>query len=354
MTQMPGRKLDSPVAASVFVLIQTKRKRRMITDIVRKITGGRFTAVPVFLFCMLMWFLTTDGGNMPGQTEGLLTYVTGGYLPWLSSSRWVGLLLFSVTGFLLYEVHMLYSLIKVRTSFHLVTFLFLAAILPVQEPSAGHYASACLLFAVVHLFYATFKMENPFKIFQTGCYLSLAMMFYPPAIYLVPFFLLGIFTLNMMNLKAFCAFMLGLLFPFWTVFVVAFMLDDLAFFTTLAEDFAITDAFAFSAYSLTDWLALGYMFLLALCSSVYLMLSDTEEKTATRSFLYFFFTYTLACFVLIALFPADLYPLLFMQMPFTSVLAARFFVQSGKVVSSVLFIAFAIMGLALAVCRLTL
>lgn len=326
----------------------------MITDIVRKITGGRFTAVPVFLICMLMWFLTTDSGHMQGQTEGLLPHVTGGYMPWLTSSPIMGLLLFLATGFLLYEVHMLYSLIKMRTSFHLVTFLFLAAVIPVQEPSAGHYAAVCLMSAVIHLFYATFKAGNTFKIFQTGCYLSLAMMFYPPAIYLAPFFMLGIFTLNMMNLKTCCAFIMGLLFPFWTVFVVAFVMDDLSFFVTLAEDFAITDAFDFTEYAVTDWLMLAYMFLLSLCGSIYLMLSDTEEKTSTRSFLYFFFTFTLACFVLIALFPADLYQLLFLLMPFTSVLAARFFVQSGTVVSSVLFIAFAIMGLALAVCRLTL
>ena len=330
-------------------MIERHRKRnahkQTMIEALRKITSNRYIAMFMLIACMAMWF--SGSGEIPSaQSHGGLAYdFIKDRFAWAATSKAISLLLFLAACFMLYEINMMFSIIKVKTSFHLTLFLFIAAALRFNDMTAGHYSAIFIMLSILFLFYATFKAEHNFKIFQTGAYLSVASVFYAPSLWLIPVYLLGIAYLNMMNIKSFWAFIVGLIFPYWIISGICLYTDNWQMLPQILTELHPEHFFNLTSVGMTDAIAACYMLSLTLCGAIYIGMSSTEEKTATRSFLHFFLFCSFACFLLMLIYPEDIRSILFMQAPFTSIMAARFFVQASGKASPVILATFIAAGI---------
>lgn len=199
-------------------------------------------------------------------------------------------LLFGVASvYLLVELNNAFSLLGRRTNFHAVLF----PLMWMSVPQGAHLAeSALLAFALLWTVYFLFRSYQAVvpvgRVFCLFLIISATSLLIPQVLWTAPFFYFFLMIFKALEPRSFFAGIIGLLFPYWLLFVYAFYEEDLELFYTPLRVLADYDGIGSGALPIGGWVSLGFISLLSGVGAVYATINGFHDKIRTRVFLRFF------------------------------------------------------------------
>ena len=280
------------------------------------VATGRFTLPVVCLVCILLWLFQANSWSEAGS-----------------------FVIAVLTGYLMIEANVTFLLIRVRTMLPVCIYWFLLAVMGFLHPFQwSHLAVPAFVSAVFSLFYSYDSSHLVFPIFHTFFFLSLGSLVFPQLLYYALPFLFGALVFRSFPVKGFFAALLGLLAPYWLLFGHAFWYGEMQLFYEPFQELFRFYPIDWSEVQMVEWISWGVVIALQTVSSVHYFMVAYQDKTRTRSFLFFWLYIGIFTAVFGLLQPCHLSVLLPLQLICTSFLAAHLFTLTKNRFSSVLFV----------------
>lgn len=279
--------------------------------------------------------------NLQADNSGysLWNAATSVFIPeW--ASRLISFLLYAIIGYFLIEMNNTFAFIRMRASVQTsLYFLFITVCPAMHLLYAGDVAAVAFLLSIYFLFKSYQQINPSGNLFYSFVFMGAGSLLFPQLLFFIPIWLIGSYNFKSLNLRSFCASLIGLSLPYWFLFGHAIFHQkmDLAYqpFIELATFHPID---LLNGVNLWEKITLGYMFILFLVSTIHCFITGYEDKIQTRAYLNFLILLNFAIFGFTALQPAhcmDLMPILFIG---TSILIAHLFVLSNNRLSNLFFI----------------
>lgn len=284
----------------------------MFHHLQQRIVKAKTTFPVMAVFAFVCWCL---GIEWPLDADVLLSGWWGEWTCPAWAAEGTNLLLCLLALYLLAELNNAYSLVGRRTMLHGLFFLLLWT----AAPFAGHCVEAnltlCLLLASLGQLFGSFQQRQAsFSLFNLFLFTGLGSMVCPPVWGLVPLLFVASWFFQSLTVRSFCAGLLGLLCPYWMLFVFAFCTDRLKLFANLFHSFTPSLLSGYGSVSPMAWTLWGGSWVLFFGSLGYVLYHYGRYKIRTRLFLAFLLWWTLAMGLLWVLVPPAgnaLFPLFF-------------------------------------------
>lgn len=302
----------------------------------QRIIKGKVFFPMAVAFAILLW-----SKNLPWQSGEILFLEDwgGGYLipTWIAGT--ICLLGCFTATYLLADLNHNYSLMGIRTTFPCSLFLLLWASTTIFSHSIeGNILLCCF---AIEIFYLFGCYQQPLSIGQTfllfltvgiGNIVSKEHFIYAPLYYLLLVFFQGL------SVRSFFAGLVGFILPYWWIFAFAFWSDEMSVFSQLNSSLEIFDKRTYTFISPIEWILLGYIAILSISGSIYLLRNDFQNKLRTRALLQALLIWI--CYSSIALFllPAKYETLLPAIYWGTAIIGGHMFSHSSNKISNWCFI----------------
>ena len=280
------------------------------------VATGRFTLPVVILVCLLLWILSL------GSYRELFT-----------------LLVFALTGYMIIETNIAFTLIRTRTTLTVCIFWLLTSIMSFLHPFEWHNLSAlAFILSVFHLF-KSYESAHPARyIYHCFLFLSAGSIVFPQLLFFTPIFYAGSVVFCTLNSKSFWAGILGIFTPYWILFCYAFIFERMDLFYLPLQELVQFQSIDYSCIPLFSLISWGVATTLQLVSHIHYFQISYQDKTRTRIFLLFliyagFFT---TLFMLVQ--PHHLSALLPIQTVCTAFLTGHLFTLTRNKFSGIFFI----------------
>ncbi|MBR5803389.1 MAG: hypothetical protein IKY31_03485 [Bacteroidaceae bacterium] len=301
----------------------------------QRIIKAKTTFPLMMVFALLLWFM---GIEWPLNS---MTTISGWWGN-ISCPTWItegaNLLLCLYILYQLAEVNNAYSLVKRRTMLHGIIFMLLWVSAPFSCHSIEANLLLCSLLTSISFLFRSFQQrESSVEIFNLFLFLGLSSVIALPTLCLIPLFYMAMWFFQSLSIRSFFAGLIGILWPYWILFVYALSADKLPLFTDLFDSF--THAMGhYADIPLMAWVLYGVSLVLFICSFAYISYQYGRYKIRTRLLLSFLLWWTFFMMVMWILFPlsyALFFPILFMSV---SILAGHLFSHTTTRLSSILFL----------------
>jgi len=210
----------------------------------------------------------------------------------------------------LYLLHLngKYIIIKQRTYLPVLFFILTsAAFIPIQRINPAIFASFFIVLALDHIF-ATYQKSDPLdNLFRAGISLSIASMFYAPALSVYLLLFIGLSILRSFSFREWFVSLLGIALPWGVLLLVNFWFDiDFSAITNLLKSNLITE----TESSIDDLIPIVFTAVIGiptLVALVYMIPSMASQKISVRKYQNIFFWMLLICGVTFAFIPTCSY-----------------------------------------------
>lgn len=313
----------------------------------QRIIKAKMTFPVMAVFALVLWCM---GVEWPLDNEVILS----GWWGTFSAPAWIvegsNLLLCLLALFMLAELNNAYSLVSRRTMLHGLFFLLLW----VSVPWVSHCVEAnlllCFLLKTVISLFEGFQKYHPVgTLFSLFLFVGLSSLICLPVLLLAPLLYITAWFFQSLSVRSFFAGLMGLLAPYWVLFVYVFCTDRLDLFTALFSSFLPSFFTGYAQIDSLSWAVWGYSLLLFLSSLGFVMYRYGRYKIRTRLFLAFLLWWLFALALLWVMMPAVgmwLFPILFASV---GLLVAHQFSESFTRVSNICFLVLLLSLIALSV-----
>lgn len=283
----------------------------------REITTGRVTLPVAIFLCLILWGINFS-----------------------SLSHIASFAIYALVGYLLIELNTTFSIIRTRTSMPVVLYWLIMAICLFFHPFEWINIIPLVFIIAIPQLFITYERENNTKfIFNAFFILSIGSFAFPQILYFTIPFLIGMKMFRSLTGQTFFVSILGLLLPYWFLFCYAFLTDHLEVFQTSILSLYPVSPIAYSGIQIEILVAAGVITLLSLISTVHYLIVSYQDKTQTRIYYSFFILLEVCIYIIGALQPQHLLPLLLMQIIIASVLVSHLIVLSHTRFSLIMLIA---------------
>lgn len=227
---------------------------------------------------------------------------------WLSNDviygKIIAFIVMLISGFYLLQINSKHIVIKQRT--YLLSFLYfviVSSFISIQQINPAVFASFFIVLVFDHLFSIYHKENVLDNLFRAGFYISIASLFYAPAILYFIALLLSIVSIRSFNIREWFASFFGLITPWFFYFFYHYFVNndlmaivrtlDLNLFTEVNND---TNNFLL-------YLFYSYNFLLFIVSGLFLVKTISTQKISVRKFHGSFFLFNLVSIAIVVLIP---------------------------------------------------
>lgn len=295
--------------------------RRRVT-IQRIVATGGFTLPVAIVLSGLFWVLNAEGWSE--LFTAILTFVT---------------------GYLIIELNISYSLIRTRTSFHVTLYAIFSAISLFLHPFETLWYTIPLFFIALHQLFRTFESDNKVtSLFHSFLFLAIAILLDPHFLIFLPLFWLGMFLFNAQSGKSFFATLLGLVTPYWLLLAYAMLQDDFSYFVSFSSSVTTLSPFCYSVLpSLPQLLLMGSILFLTLICALYYLNHTYLDKSRTRTYFYFLLLCQVTFYSAMVIFPLQTILFYALSLPISALVAAHFFTLTHNRFSNLFFIAIFVM-----------
>lgn len=215
----------------------------------------------------------------------------------------ISLALILFVSFLIQQINISFSLIKVRTKLPALVFILLVGgLTPMHTLHPVHLAAVLLMLSIYSIFSAFNNPEPVTHFFNTGLFLSIGSLFYLNLTALLPAFFIAVSILRREpQFRDYLALFIGFIVPWLFAFSYLFFTDRIAETLAIFSDSILTQVNHFNK----DYLLLGYSGIIALLTiigSFKMMQLYDSSKVSTRKYfqvLFVFFAFTMLCFALV-------------------------------------------------------
>lgn len=249
-----------------------------------RLATGSLPLLVASLVAVAYWWLVPSGAPLAVSGtcwEALATCIPG-YV-W----RIGGFVLY-VSGVLaLAGVTVHHALIRVYSTFYLSLFVVFSAVALPHTLHAGSVLVCCLLAMFFFLFHTYQRVEPVEIVFQGFFAYGIATLFFPPAIWYLPFLLIMQSWFHRVTVRVLFAMLVGAMLPYWFLFAYAYTADDMDFFVTLLRDAVAFMPIDYTVLAPMQIAGLGVAVLLTGWSCVLYAASSYHDKIRTRTFIYY-------------------------------------------------------------------
>ncbi len=208
------------------------------------------------------------------------------------------------TIYLLAELNHNYSLMGFRTTFPCSLFLLLwVSSTSFSHSIEGNILLCCFAIEIFSLFgcyQQPLSIGQTFLLFLTvgtGSIISCEHIIYVPIYYTLLAFLQGL------SIRSFFAGLAGLIFPYWWLFACLFFTDNMNIFPQFNIQPELLSEGVHVSFLPMEWTLSGYIALLFICGSIYLLKNDFQNKLRTRAYLHALLIWTCYSAAILFLFP---------------------------------------------------
>jgi hypothetical protein len=277
---------------------------------------GRLTLPVTILVCLSLWAFTF------GQWTDLFSLGT-----------------VACIGYLMIEANTTFTLIRTRTSLPVSIYSMLATALFFLHPWEWDTCVPLTFILAVFLFFRSYESPNPVvSIYNTYLAIGTCSLVFPPIVYYVPLFFLGMIPFRSLNGKSFCALLLGLATPYWFLLGYACWTDNIQCFLYPLKEMVTFVPISYQSiplHEIASWIVVG---LLLTISSIHYFHRPYADKTRTRIFHSFLIYAGWWTTLLSVLMPAQLHALLPIQGICAAFLCGHLFTLTRNLFSGIFFI----------------
>lgn len=311
-----------------------------------QITAWRWTLPTVIFVCTLCWVLTSL--LLPGLIRS--EELSRGNSLWPSfhtlltsywSERLASFLVYAVIGYSLIELNNRFTIIRMRASVQTSIYFLLVTVCPEMHLlHSGDLAAMTSLISIFFLFNSYQKSHAASDLYYSFLFIGAGSLLFPQLTFFSVLWLLEAQRFQSLNLRSFCAAILGWMTPYWLLFGHAFFYDRMElFYRPFIELATFEQAFQFQQLHSWELSMLGYLFLLFIVSTGHYFASSHQDKIRTQAYLQFLIDWAFCCFIFIALQPRHTLSLLPSLIISNSILTGHLFVLTDSKASNLFFIA---------------
>ncbi len=251
----------------------------------------------------------------------------------------LGFIIIVANGFILSRINTEFIFIKIRTYLPSVIYIFIiCSLLPLQYFSPALPGSLAIIYAF-NRYFQTYKSEKlSFRYFEASFVLALGSLFYAQTIYFLFISWVCLAILRPFYWREWLFTILGFLSPYFFVFTFLYVFknDPLYIFYQLRDCLLFTpETYKFNVI---EYIYLGYIGLLILVSSVFLIQLIRKKKIHSRKFFTVFFWFFLLSLVVYFLLPSGIDMFFFIAVPSIYVIAHFFALMKKTGVGNILFV----------------
>lgn len=215
----------------------------------------------------------------------------------------LSLILVLFTGFLIQQISISFSLIKVRTKLPALVFILLTGGLTPLHTLHPVYLAGVLLMLSIYSIFSVFNNSEPVThFFNAGLFLSIGSLFYFNLLALLPALFIAVSVLRREpQFRDYFAMFIGFLVPWLFAFSYLFFTDRITDTITIISNNILTPVNHFNK----NYLLLGYSGIIALLTiigSFKMMQLYDSSKVSTRKYfqvLFIFFVFSMICFAFV-------------------------------------------------------
>lgn len=308
------------------------------------IATGRWTLPVVILLSGFCWMLSAL--LVPNN----LWAIQNDYPTWLNSDlqqqlptgvgQLISMVIYGVVGYFLIELNNAFALIRTRATVQTSLYFTIVAICPfIHHLSAGCIASLALLIAIFFLFRSYQSRTSSGYLFHSFAFIGLGSLVLPQLLFVTPIWFVGAVMFQSLSPRSLFAALLGVCFPYWFLFCLAFVTDNMTLFYQPFTELVNLSPISYLEYlTWSEVATLGYIILLFIAALVHRTINGHKNNIRTSAYLDFLNTLTFFLLVLTALQPSlgtELLPTLIL---ITSVLTGHIFAMTNTKASNRFFI----------------
>ena len=240
---------------------------------------------------------------LPG-TAAIIATVWIGVALGLGQNIWAELVGTAIATLLMVELNNTNVLMRTYSRMVSCSFLVLFTMFSLPSPSASAILTSIAFIACYLLMWACYQQhDSQGRTFYGFACIGLASLAFIQVGYLVPllWFILGAFA-NAMNVRSFCASLLGLAVPYWFAAVVCFITGHTDWLISHLSSFIdYQPLWHYGQITVKQLVNLSFITLLAIVGTVHFMRNSSGDKIRTRKVYESFIlanTYTFVCLIL--------------------------------------------------------
>ncbi|MDR2915504.1 MAG: DUF6427 family protein [Tannerella sp.] len=215
----------------------------------------------------------------------------------------IGLLLLTLTAFVMQRISDIEMLIRERTRLPFMLFMLListnAGLLPFREVSV---VLLCLVFMIYELFNSYQSPEATGKLFNAGVLVGTAGLFMPQVLWFVPLLWIGMYQFRSLSFRSFMASLIGLLIIYWFVLAWCVWKHDFSMFVSLFS--SLMDFELFSIAISFQYYQIGFIgiVLLLIMALFHIKIDAFNNSVRVRQMLFFLLNMSVWSLILIFLY----------------------------------------------------
>ena len=283
---------------------------------------------------------TPPPDSLVGEETGLWYFLP--LQTWLS--QWarlgirVGLMVLSV--FLLAELNNSFVLLRVRSRMISALYALLIMASVTLHPLQPASVVAPIIISAYFLLFGVYQISHAvYPTFFFFLLVSLCSLVSPKFLFMTPIFWACLIHLRAFSFKVFLASIMGLLIPYWFLFLYSLaQMDELSVFRLPLQQLCQLPLPDYSVVSLSQWLVLACAFLLFLVGWINFVATAYLDKTRVRITYNIVIIVGVAAFLLVALQPQCFNSLFILCVIHSAILSGRYFAQDESKFANILFI----------------
>ena len=266
--------------------------------------------VMIILLTALMWIKSFFSDQAyPFYFDSIKMPFYASITSWLSSNILYGRILAFIvmlfTGFYLLQINSKHIIIKQRT--YLPAFFYLVLIssfTPLHQINPAVFASLLIVFVLDHIL-AIYHKENVLdNLFRAGFYISIASLFYAPAILYFIALLLSVISIRSFNLREWFAPFFGLITPWLFYFFYHYFVNNDFFTIYRTLNLNLFTEVNNDSNGVLLYILYAYGTLLFIITGFFLVNTLPTQKISVRKFHGAFFWFNLVSIAIIILIPS--------------------------------------------------
>ena len=199
---------------------------------------------------------------------------------------WLLAIVYAVVGYLLFEFNTNFAFIKAKSPIQISLFILLVISFPQLSASNYQLSTVGMLIALFFLFRSQQEKQSVGNLFHSFAFLSISSLLQPCYAWLLPLFWLGSNRLFSLNSRSFAASIVGFLMPYWVLWGVCYLQDNLAVCYSRIASIVSFKPFGF-ALDTTQAIGFGFLLLLLIVAAVNFYSKAFGDKLRARNYIQF-------------------------------------------------------------------
>lgn len=311
----------------------------MRLEFLKKIASSQFTLPATCIFALAVWIGWSDAETAGFFTDSVAWNIIPESIRSGNTAVFIGLACTIVITSMMFEMNNKFALLRIRSrmpSSGLLALISASTFLHNFQPF--HLIAITTLLSLFTLFVTYQTSSSTATSFVTYLFAGTATLIVPKMIFMVPFYWIAQMIMRSLNPRTFTAGILGVLTPFWFLFVYAFCIGDVEIFYNDINDIIRITSPDYSSLTAVEICPASLALALFAAGSINFYRNSYKDKTRTRTIYNAAIALGIGGFAIALLVPSHFGSMLAVPYICTAIVGGQYFAQTNTRTSNIIFI----------------